>query len=81
MGIKVWGTELQTMMKTEKKVPSFAVFAKIILYITIFFKKFFKGNVQKMSIEGASGTIRSKEQQHFTKIFLHGVQVILKFSF
>ena len=38
----------------EKKVDSYAVFAKIILYTAIFFKKFFKGIVQKMSIEGAS---------------------------
>ena len=38
----------------EKKVDSFAVFAKIILYNTIFFKKFFMGNIQKMSIEGSS---------------------------
>ena len=38
----------------EKKFKSFVVFAKIILYITIFIQKIFKGNVQKMSIEGAS---------------------------
>ena len=42
------------LIKGEKKVDSFAVFAKIILLITIFFKNFFKGNVLKMSIEGAS---------------------------
>ena len=35
-------------------VDSFAVFAKIIVYITIFFKQFVKGTVQKMSKEGAS---------------------------
>ena len=35
---------------------SFGVFAKIILYVKIFFKKIkkIKGKVQKMSIEGAS---------------------------
>ena len=38
--------------KTEKKVDLVANFAKIILYITIFFI-FFKNNVQKMSIDGA----------------------------
>ena len=37
-----------------KKVEKKKVFAKIILYITIFFKKFFQSNVQKKSIEGAS---------------------------
>ena len=37
-----------------KKVDSFTIFSKIILYIMIFFKKIFKGNVQKMSIEGTS---------------------------
>ena len=40
------------MIKNGKKVDSFAVFTKIILYIMIFFKKMFKVNVQKMSIEG-----------------------------
>ena len=40
--------------KRSLKTESFAVFDKIILYITIFFKIFFKGNVQKMSVEGAS---------------------------
>ena len=38
----------------EEKVDSYAVFAKIIFYITIFFKKYFKGIIQKMSIEGVS---------------------------
>ena len=41
------------MIKNGEKVDSFAGFAKIILYVTIFFKKFFKNNVQKMLIEGA----------------------------
>ena len=41
-------------IKNGKKVDSFAAFSKIILYITTFFKKNFKSNVQKMSIEGAS---------------------------
>ena len=35
-------------------VHSFAVLAKIIPSITIFFKNFFKINVQKMLTEGAS---------------------------
>ena len=42
------------MIKMEKKVNSFAVFAKNIFYITIVFKKNFKGNVQKRSIKDAS---------------------------
>ena len=41
----------------EKKVDSFAVFSKIILYIRIFFKKTFEGIVKKISIEGASDFI------------------------
>ena len=54
-GIKVQGKKLRTMIKNgKKKVDLFAVFAEIILLITIFFKNFFKGNVTKMSIEGAS---------------------------
>ena len=42
------------MIKNFKKVDSFAVFAEIILYIMIFFKKINKGNVKKNSKEGAS---------------------------
>ena len=33
------------MIKNRKKVNSFAVFAKIILYITIFFRKLFEGGL------------------------------------
>ena len=41
-GIKVKGSKLQMMLKNrEKKFDSFAVSAKIILYITNFFKNFF----------------------------------------
>ena len=54
-GIKVQCPKLQTMIKNgEKKVDWFAIFAKILLYITIFFEIIFEGNVQKMSIEDSS---------------------------
>ena len=42
------------MIENRKKLDSFEAFAKIILNITIFFKIFFKVNVQKISTEGAS---------------------------
>ena len=42
--IQVKGPKLQKMIKNGKKVDYFAVFAKIILCITIFFKKIFEGN-------------------------------------
>ena len=54
-GIKIQGPKLQTMIKNgKKKVDLFAVFAKITPEIAIIFENFFKGNVQRMSIEGAS---------------------------
>ena len=51
-GINVQGPKFQMMIKNGKKVDSFAVFAKIISFIAIFFKKYLKGNDQKMSLEG-----------------------------
>ena len=53
---------------TGKMVNSFAVFAKIIFYITIFFKKNFKGVIQKMLIVGASD-FRVKNNNFFDIIF------------
>ena len=51
--IKIQGQKLHTMIKNGKKVDSFVVFAKIILFIAFSFKKIFKSKIQKMSIEGA----------------------------
>ena len=56
-GIKVQGPIHQTMIKNGKKVDSFAVFAKIILYITIFFKNVFKGKVKKKYRQKAFQTL------------------------
>ena len=42
------------MIKNVKKVDSFVVFTKIILYIVIFLKKDFTGDFQKISIDYAS---------------------------
>ena len=62
-------------MIMEKNVKSFVVFAKITLYIQIFFKTCFKGNIPKMSIEGTS------EFRVTNKNFWLEVKVILKFRF
>ena len=51
--------------------------AKILLHITIFFKKVFKNNVQKMSTEGASDFRITT----FYHNFLHKVKIIIKFRF
>ena len=40
--------------KMKKKDLFVAVFPKIILYITIFLKHFFEGNVKKILIESTS---------------------------
>ena len=66
------------MIKMEKKVDSLAVFTKIILYITIFLI-FFKGNIQKMSIDGASHF--RVMNNNFLPYFLHEVKIILKFTY
>ena len=67
------------MIKNGKKIDSFVVFAKIILYITIFLKFFFRYNVQNMSIQGASGSRVTNNK--FYHDFLHAVKIVLKFSF
>ena len=66
-------------MKNRKQVDSFAVFVQIILYITIFFKIFFKVNVQKMSIEGASEF--RVTNNNFYHNFFHEAKIIVKFRF
>ena len=66
------------MIKNGKKIDSFAVFDKIILYITIFFKFFFKSIIQKRPIEGALD-FRVKNNNFLN--FLHEVEIILKFRF
>ena len=66
------------MIKNGKMVESFVVFAKIILLITIFFIKFFKGNVRKISIEGASDF---RLTNNFLPQFFAEVKISLKFRF
>ena len=46
------------MIKNGKKVDSFTVFGKIILFIAIFFRKFFDVNVKKMSIVWGASDFR-----------------------
>ena len=49
------GPKHETIIKSGKKnIDSFSVFAKIILYLIIFFKNIFKCDAEKMSIVGAS---------------------------
>ena len=50
----------------EKMVESFAVFAKIVLYITICFNKFFKGNVKKNVNRERYRLWSKKKKQLFT---------------
>ena len=47
VGAKVKGPKLQTMIENGKKDPLSAVFAKIIFYNTVSFKKFFKITFKK----------------------------------
>ena len=73
------------MIKTGKRVDSFSVFVKIVLYFTIFLKKKnFKGTIQKMSIEGSSDfRVTNNASCIITSciIFLHEVKIIPKFRF
>ena len=67
------------VIKTKKKVCSIEIFPKIILYISIFVNKSFKGNVQKMSIEGSSEF--RVQTTIFYHNFVHEVKIILKVIF
>ena len=56
--IKVQGPKLQMIIKMEKLVDLFVVFAKIIHYVRLFLKINLKNVVQKMVIEGALQTLK-----------------------
>ena len=63
----------------EKLVDWFAVFTKIIHYVSIFLKINFIDVVQKMPIEGASDF--REPNNNFLTYFLYDVKIILNFRF